>query len=63
MSKLNREQVLSIKELRSQSKTNEEIAKHIGISVSTVSYWVKRLKKAGNEMTVLTKRGVKALEI
>lgn len=61
--KLNKEQVLQIKDLRAQSKTIEEIAKHLGISVSTVSYWVKRLKATGYDMPVLTKRGVKAIQL
>lgn len=61
--KLNKESVLLIKDLRAQGKTAEEIARHIGISTSTVSYWIKRMKAQGYDMPVMTKRGVKALEL
>ena len=47
---LNREQVLEIAELRKQGKTRKEIASLYGVSVSSIQYWMNRLKESGYKL-------------
>ncbi len=63
MTKLTKEQVLSIKDSRIAGKTIQTIATELAITPRTVSYWIKRLIEAGHEVPMNTKIGAKALEL
>lgn len=61
--KLNREQALSIVEKRNAGMTNDEIAAELGISRTSVAYWVRRLRKEGYEIKRFARGGRKAMEL
>lgn len=48
--KLTRDQVLQILEMRRAKATNKEICAAFGISLSTLHYWIKRLRKEGHKV-------------
>jgi len=58
-----KEQIMQIKELRSQGKTTQIIALFLGVSAHTIAYWVKRLKLSGYDVTTTAKKGRKAIEL
>ena len=63
MSKLTKEQVLSIVDERNRGQTDEDIAKKFNVSRTTITYWVKRLRKEGHEIKRFARGGRKAMEL
>lgn len=63
MKKLNREQILSIKDLRAQGQTTQMIAQSLGVSSATIQYWVNRIKATGQEIPTTAKRGAKGIQL
>lgn len=63
MNKLNKEQIMQIKDLRAEGKTTAEISKILNVSEHTIGYWVKRLKASGHEVPTMAKRGKKAISL
>jgi len=63
MNKLNKEQVLQIKDLRADGKTTSDISKLFGVSEHTIGYWIKRLKASGYQVPSTAKRGKKAIAL
>lgn len=59
--KLTKEEVLSIPRMRGEGKTNAEIAEALGAKERTISYWVRRFKKLGQEMPRLRRTGPKGI--
>lgn len=63
MTKLTKEQVLSIKDSRIAGKTIQTIANELTITPRTVSYWITRLQKAGHKVPMNTKRGKTGIDL
>jgi len=59
---MTRKEVLKIKTMRNEGKTNDEIAKHFDCSPVTITRWVKKLREAGHEVKRF-KRGRTKLEL
>lgn len=61
--RLNKEQVLSIAEMRNRGKTNAEVAEKLGVTQTTIAYWVRRLRQSGKTVKRFPRGGRKRLEI
>ena len=63
MNKLNKEQILSIKDRRNQGETDQNIAENLNVSRTTISYWVKRLRNEGYDIKRFPRGGRKAMKL
>jgi transposase len=60
MKNLTKDEILSIPELKTQGKTNKDIAHTLGVSLRTIQNWAIRLRKKGHK-TPYDKKGRKPI--
>ena len=54
---LTKEQILTLPQLRKDGMTNQEIGDSLNVSLWTISYWFRRLRKSGHKVPKPTQRG------
>ena len=59
---LRREDILKIPDMRKAGKTQAQIAKDLGVSISTIVRWMGRLRIAGYDVPK-SKGGIKKIEL
>ena len=57
MKRLNKKEILSIKALRAEGRTNRQIAIRLGVKERAIYYWVARMREEGIEVPTINKRG------
>lgn len=60
---MTRDQVLEIASLKKQMMTNRALAARYGVSLTTINYWTKRLKREGHSWDRVRSGGMKKMDL